>query len=78
MMSEYFFCPVCRNAALWADANVAGTGSFCSGACARAYETGQHPSEVGPDLQYVAEDCVDRGAWRHQQGESDFQSPLFT
>jgi hypothetical protein len=75
MTSGSFFCPVCRNAMLWADADVAHTGSFCSEACARTYAAGQHEPAAAADLQHAAEDGSDPGAWRHQHGESDPQQP---
>lgn len=75
MTSGSFFCPVCQQATLWADADVAHTGSFCSDRCVRAYTASQYEPAAAPDLQHVAEDCIDRGAWRHQQGEYDPQQP---
>lgn len=78
MTSGTFFCPECHNAALWADADIAQTGSFCSQQCVRTFVEGQQPNAVEPDLQQVAEDGIDRSTWRHQQGEADFQAPLFT
>lgn len=76
MTSGSFFCPVCQQATLWADADAAHTGSFCSDTCGRIYAAAQHEPAAVSDLQHVAEDCIDRGAWRHQQGEYDPQQSM--
>ncbi len=77
MSGQSFYCPHCGNATLWTDANDAGTGSFCSGYCARAYASGQHPSENGPDLQLVAENAAGTYS-KGQQGQSEpVTLPLF-
>lgn len=68
-MSESFFCPVCQQAVLWADADAAHTGSFCSGACAQAYAARERDPATAPDLQLIAENVS--GTYAHGQQDQD-------